>query len=168
MQRCRRSIPVLGGHRRTVRSTERLSLSQRVKRVALPVFVLAALAFVVPLLVLPIQRFWLHGPVIEARIRIDREAGGRWRSPRAETVEQTTFFYIVEMPDGSREHIALPERFPVGTEMVIAFTRGAITGTMFVTAVREVDDRPSNGSVVLSEEPPPNYALQRPWPSVFY
>jgi hypothetical protein len=147
---------VLGGNRLTVRNTQRVCLSERVKGAALLVFVLAALAFVVPLLILPIQRFWLHGPVIEARIRIDSEAGGRWRSPRSGTVEQTTFHFIVEMPDGSREHIALPERFPVGTEVEISFTRGAITGTMFVTAVREVDDRPSNGSGVHSEEPPPN------------
>jgi hypothetical protein len=143
-----------------VENTQRASSSQRAKAAALLVFVLAVFAFVVPLLVFPIQRFWLHGPALEARIRIEAEAGGRWRSPRSWTVEQTTFHYIVEMPDGSREHIALPERFPVGTDVEIAFTRGAITGTMFVTAVREVDGRPPNGSSVYSDRPP-NYAFLR-------
>jgi hypothetical protein len=94
---------------------------------------------------------------METKVRIDSEAGGRWRKPTADTVEQTTFYYIVEMPDGSLEHVALPERFPVGTELEITFTRGAITGTMFVTAVSKVEDRPSNGSGVLLDASPPNY-----------
>jgi hypothetical protein len=32
--------------------------------------------------------------------------------------------------------VALPERFPFGSEVEIMFTRGTITGTLFVTAVK--------------------------------
>jgi hypothetical protein len=94
-------------------------------------------AFFLGLSLLPIESFWLHGPPHEAKVKIDSEAGGRWRKPSSAIVEQTVLYYVVEMPDGTHEHVALPGRFPVGTEVEIAFTRGTITGTVFVTAVKQ-------------------------------
>ena len=108
----------------------------KLKDIALVLFLVGFVALLMSLALLPIQRFWLHGPPFEAKVKISGEAGGRWRKPSSDIVEQTVFYYIVEMPDGSREHVALPERFPVGSEVEIMFTRGTITGTLFVTGVK--------------------------------
>jgi hypothetical protein len=52
--------------------------------------------------------------------------------------EQTLYYYVVAMPDGTLEHLALPQRFPVGSEVRIGFTRGSLTGTVFVSTVEAV------------------------------
>jgi hypothetical protein len=71
-------------------------------------------------------------------VRIDAEAGGRWRKPSSAVVEQTVYYYVIVMPDGTLEHVAFPQRFAVGSAVRIGFTRGSLTGTVFVSAVEAV------------------------------
>jgi hypothetical protein len=119
-----------------VSTSQRGNAKQKTKDIAITLFTIGFVVFLLSLVTLPIQRYWLHGPVFGAKVKIFAEAGGRWRKPSSDMVEQTVFYYVVEMPDGSREHVALPERFPVGSEVEIMFTRGTLTGTLFVTAIR--------------------------------
>jgi hypothetical protein len=88
----------------------------------------------------PIQRYWLHGPLLDARAQIDAEVGGQWRKPTSGRVEPTLVFrYLARMPDGAHADVLLPHRVPLGTTIEIAYTRGMITGTVFVTAVKQID-----------------------------
>ena len=97
-------------------------------------------ALLVVLLLDPAQRYWLHGPLLNAKVQIDAEAGGHWRKPTSGSVEPTLVFrYVAKMPDGTHADVWLPHRVPLGTTIEIRFTRGLITDTVFVTAVTKVD-----------------------------
>jgi hypothetical protein len=103
-------------------------------------FGLAGLALLAVLLLDPIQRYWLHGPLLEAEVQIDAEVGGHWRKPTSGSVEPTLLFrYVAKMPDGDHADVWLPHRVPLGTSIEIAFTRGLVTDTVFVTAVTKVE-----------------------------
>jgi len=111
------------------------------KAIVLEGLILAGLvAFLVVLLLHPVQRYWLHGPILDAQVQIDAEAGGHWRKPTSGSVEPTLVFrYVAKMPDGTHADVWLPYRVPLGTTIEIEFTRGLITDTVFVTAVTKVD-----------------------------
>jgi hypothetical protein len=124
---------------RTALRANKLSTFQKFAIVVTGVGLVTVLAVV---LLHPIQRYWLHGPLVEARVRIDAEAGGRWRKPTSGLLNPTLIFrYLVRTPDGSRAYVTLPHRAPIGSTIEIAFFRGAVTGKVFVITVKEVDVR---------------------------
>lgn len=110
------------------------------QKVVLVLLVIGVVAAVVVVLLHPVQRYWLHGPLLGAMVQIEEEAIGEWRKPTSGTVEPTLVFnYLARMPDGTHAHVTLPRRVPLGTTVEVAFTRGTITGKVFVTAVKQIN-----------------------------
>jgi hypothetical protein len=111
------------------------------QKIALALLAIGMVAVLVVVLLHPLQRYWLHGPLLGARVEIVEDALGDWRKPTSGSVEPTLVFrYLARMPDGTYTRLTLSRRVPIGTTVEIAFTRGTITGKMFVTAVKQIDE----------------------------